>query len=233
MESAPRGAGPADRPAPHAAHAHLRRAHAARAAPGQDVVLHALPRRGSGLGRAGHGAAAEGHAVPGLSQPGSLRGPRATARRPDVPAALEYARHVQRPAAAGDVPLGGRPHLLDLRQPDDAIPAGRGLGDGRGDQGRGRHRGVVDRRRIECRSRLPPCDAVRLRLHGAGDPQHRQQPVGDLDIPGLRGRRAALVRGARPGVWHGRYPGRRQRLPGRACRDAVGGRARAPARARR
>ncbi len=31
-----------------------------------------------------------------------------TARRPDVPAALEHARHVQGPAAAGDVPLGAK-----------------------------------------------------------------------------------------------------------------------------
>ena len=78
MESAPGGPGPADRPAPHAAHAHVRRSHAAHAAPGQDVLLHELPRRGSGVGRAGHGAASEGHAVSVLSQTGTVHRPRAT-----------------------------------------------------------------------------------------------------------------------------------------------------------
>jgi hypothetical protein len=47
VESAPRGRGPAGRPAPHAAHAHLRRPHAAHAAPGKDLLLYALLRRGS------------------------------------------------------------------------------------------------------------------------------------------------------------------------------------------
>ena len=85
----------------------------------------------------------------------------------------------------------------------------------------------LDRRGLERRGRLPPRDAVRLRVPGAGDPQRRQQPVGDLHVPGLRRRRAALVRGARPGLRHGRRARRRQRLPRRVRGHAVGGRARA------
>ena len=167
------------------------------------------------------------HAVPVLSQPGPVHGSRPAARRPHVPVALEHARHVQGPPAAGDVPLDGGPHLLDLGQPDDAVSAGGRLGHGRGDQGRGRHRRELDRRGLERRGRLPPRDAVRLRVPGAGDPQRRQQPVGDLDVPGLRRRRAALVRGARPGLRHGRHARGRQRFPRRVCGDAVGGGARA------
>ncbi len=44
---------------------------------------------------------------------------------------------------------------------------------------------------------------------------------------GLRRRRAALVRGARPGLRHGRHPRRRQRLPRGVRGHAVGRRARA------
>ena len=43
-------------------------------------------------------------------------------------------------------------------------------------------------------------------------------------FPGICGRRATLVRGARPGVWHRGHSRRRQRLPRGLCRDAVGGR---------
>ena len=231
---APRDRRAADRPAPHAAHARLRRSHAAHAAAGQDFVLHALARRGSRVGRAVHGVATHRHAVPVVSQPGFLHGARAAAGRPHVPAALEHARHVQGPAVAGDVSVGRGPHLLDLGQPDDAVPAGRRLGDGRGDEGHRRHRRQLDRRGLERRGRFPPRDAVRIRVPGAGDPERRQQPVGDLDVPGFRGRRAALVRGAWPRVRHGRHPRRRQRLPRRVCGHAVGGAsARAPARVRR
>ena len=81
-----------------------------------------------------------GHAVPVVPQPGPLHGARQAAGGPDVPAAVQHPRHVQGPPAAGDVSLERRPHLLDLRQPDHAVPAGRRLGHGGGDQGRGRHR---------------------------------------------------------------------------------------------
>jgi 2-oxoisovalerate dehydrogenase E1 component alpha subunit len=39
-----------------------------------------------------------------------------------------------------------------------------------------------------------------------------EQSVGDLDFPGLCGRRATIVRGARPGLRHRRHPRRRQRF---------------------
>ncbi len=65
-------------------------------------------------------------------------------------------------------------------------------------------------RGFECRGRFSPRDAVCRGVPGAGDPERGQQPVGDLDLPGFRGRRAALVCGARPGLRDGRHPRGRQ-----------------------
>ena len=58
-------------------------------------------------------------------------------------------------------------------------------------------------------------------------PQRRQQPVGDLDVPDLRGRRAEIVRGARAGLRHSGHSRRRQRFPRGVRGHAVGCRARA------
>ncbi len=124
--------------APHAADARVRRPHAAHPALGKDFLLHALVRRGGRVGRDGDGAAPVRHAVSLVPQPGPLRRARPADARPDVPAALEHARHVQGPAASGHVPLARRQHLLHLRQSGDAVPAGGRLGDGGGDQGPGR-----------------------------------------------------------------------------------------------
>ncbi len=143
------------------------------------------------------------HAVPVVSQPGPVHRPRTTAGRPDVPAAVQHTRHVQGPAAAGDVSLGGGTDLLDLGQSRHAVPAGGGLGDGRCHQGRGRHRRELAGRRLERRGGFSPRDAVCLGLPGPGDPERGEQPVGDFDLPGLRGRRAALAlpRAARATGW--------------------------------
>ncbi len=51
---------------------------------------------------------------------------------------------------------------------------------------------------------FPRGAGLRLDLQGAGRPQHRQQPVGDLDLPGHRARRLRHVRRARPGLRHSR-----------------------------
>ena len=56
----------------------------------------------------------------------------------------------------GHVSLERGPHLLDLRQPNYPVPAGRGLGHGRGHPQRRPHRLHLDRRRLERRGRLPP-----------------------------------------------------------------------------
>ena len=77
-------------------------------------------------------------------------------------------------------------------------------------------------------SRLPRRAGLRLDLQGAGRAQHRQQPVGDLDLPGHRARRLRHLRGARPRLRHPGAAGRRQRLSGRACGRQMGGRAGAP-----
>ena len=78
-----------------------------------------------------------------------------------------------------------------------AVHPGGGLGDGLGDQGRHAHRVGLDRRRLDGGARFPQRAHVRRGVPGAGDPQHRQQPVGDLVVPGHRGRRGGHLRRAR------------------------------------
>jgi 2-oxoisovalerate dehydrogenase E1 component alpha subunit len=74
-------------------------------------------------------------------------------------------------------------------------------------------------------SGLPLRPVVRAGVSRAGHPQRRQQPVGDLHLPGLRGRRAQVVRGARARLRHSGHSRRRQRLPRGVCGHAVGCRA--------
>ena len=73
--------------------------------------------------------------------------------------------------------------------------------------------------------RLPRRAGVRLHLPRAGRPQHRQQPMGDLDLSGHRARRLRHFRGARPRVRPARAARRRQRLSRRPCGRQMGGRA--------
>ena len=56
------------------------------------------------------------------------------------------------------------------------------------------------------------------------DPQHREQPLGDLDSRGLRPRCVGDVRRSRVRLQHPCVTGRRQRLPGGLRSLAVGGR---------
>jgi hypothetical protein len=83
----------------------------------------------------------------------------------------------------------------------------------------------LDRRRLHRRERLPRRPGLRLDLQGAGGAQHRQQPVGDLDLPGHRPRRVRHLRRARARLRHPRPARRRQRLSGGARRREVGDRA--------
>ena len=85
----------------------------------------------------------------------------------------------------------------------------------------------MDRGRLDRRIGLPCRAGFRLHLQGAGHPQHRQQSVGDLDLPGDRPRRLRHIRGARSRLRHPRAQGRRQRLSCRPCRRQMGSRARA------
>ena len=135
---------------------------------------------------------------------------------------------LQGPPAAGHVLLEGARLLLDLRQSGDAVHPGGRLGDGLGDQGRHPHRRRLDRRRLDRRIRLPRRAGLRLDLQGAGGPQRRQQPVGDLDLPGHRARRLRHLCGARPRLRHPVAEGRRQRLSRRPRGREMGGRAGAP-----
>jgi 2-oxoisovalerate dehydrogenase E1 component alpha subunit len=74
-------------------------------------------------------------------------------------------------------------------EPDHPIHPGRRLGDGVGDQEGHQDRGRLGRRGLDRRGRLSRRSRLRLHLQGAGRPQHRQQPVGDLHLPGRRPRR--------------------------------------------
>ena len=80
----------------------------------------------------------------------------------------------------------------------------------------------VDRRRLDRGIGLPRRPGFRLHLQGAGRAQHRQQSVGDLDLPGHRPRRLRHIRGARSRLRHSCAQGRRQRLSRRLCRGANG-----------
>ena len=124
------------RPAGDGEDARLRRSHAAGAAPGQDVVLHALHRRGGVRRRPGARAGPRRHVLPDVPPAGLADRPRLAARRHDVPDLLQREGPAARPADAGHV-LGPRGRVLhDLRQPRHAVHPGRRLGDGGGHQGR-------------------------------------------------------------------------------------------------
>ena len=205
----------------------LRRPHADRAAAEEDLVLHAVPRRGGDRDRARARHRRRRHVLPDLSPAGpAARARRRLDGRHDVPADVERARSAQGPAAAGDVLGQARRLLHDQRQPRDPVHPGGRLGDGLGDQGRHPDRLRLDRRRRHRRGRLPHRAHLRPRLPGAGDPQRRQQPVGDLDLPGDRRRRGDHLRGARHRLRHRLAARRRQRLPRRPRGVALGRRAR-------
>ncbi len=71
--------------------------------------------------------------------------------------------------------------------------AGGGMGDGVVHQRRVRPGSDLDRRRLQRRSGRSLRNGVRLGVQGAGDHQHREQSVGDLHVPGNRGRRRPLT----------------------------------------
>ena len=106
---------------------------------------------------------------------------------------------------------------------DDAISAGGRLGDGVGGEGRHADRGDVVRRGIDRGGRFPFGLHLCQRLPRAGDHERRQQPMGDFELLGLRGRRGDDLRGARGRLWHRRAAGRRQRRAGGLCGDPMGG----------
>ena len=119
----------AARPARDDEDARLRRAHADRAAPEEDLVLHAVPRRGGDRHRARAGARAGRHVLPDLPPAGPAAGARRRRHgRADVPAAEQRARPDEGPPAAGDVLVQARRLLLDLGQPRDAVHPGGRLG---------------------------------------------------------------------------------------------------------
>ena len=86
--------------------------------------------------------------------------------------------------------------LLHLGQPRHPIRASGRVGDGIRHQRRHANRFRRRRRRNHGRGRLPSCPHVRNHVPGTGDPQRRQQPVGDLVVPRHRRWQSVDVRGA-------------------------------------
>ncbi len=133
------------------------------------------------------------------------------------------ARPAQGPAAAGPLFVEVARLLLDLGQPRHSVHPGRRLGDGVGFARWHRDRVGLDRRGLNGRVRLSRRTVVRVDLSGARDPEHRQQPLGDLHARRLRAWRVGDVRRPRVRVQHPRVARRRQRLP-RGLRGVVLGR---------
>ena len=139
---------------------------------------------------------------------------------------LQRARSAEGPPAAGDVLVAASTASSRSRATSRRSSSRRSAGRWRRrSSGDTQDRRRLDRRRRDRRVRLPRRAGLRLDLPGAGDPQHRQQPVGDLDLPGHRPRRLGHLRRARPRLRHPGAARRRQRLPRRVCRGAMGGRA--------
>ena len=141
----------AQRPARHDADARLRRAHALVAAPGQDLVLHYLPRRGGCRDRPSQGARARRHVLCDLPPAGAPDRARLAAGRHDVRDLLQREGPTQGTSAPRPLFVEGGGLLHRLRQSRHPISPGRGLGDGLGDHGGHEHRLGLDRRR-----RRPP-----------------------------------------------------------------------------
>ena len=159
------------------------------------------------------GARARRHVLPDLPPAGPADRRRLSDGRDDEPDLFQRARPAEGPAAAGDVlvarstassrsPATSRTQFIQAVgwamasaiKGDTRIAAG-WIGDG-----------------STAEARLPRRAGLRLDLPGAGDPQHRQQPVGDLDLPGHRPRRLGHLRRARPRLRHPVAARRRQRL---------------------
>ena len=174
-------------PARHDADPRLRRAHALVAAPGQDVVLHHLSRRGGDRDRASQGPRRGRHVFSDLPPAGPADRPGLADRRYDVRNLLERERSSQRPSASRALFVQEGWVFLRLRQPRHTISASGWLGDGVRNFGRYAHRVRLDRRRIDRGKRFPCGARVRLRLPAAGHSQRGQQSVGDLVLSGHRG----------------------------------------------
>ncbi len=175
-------------PSRHDAGADLRRPDVPRPAAGQDQLLHEIDGRGGGGGGRRPCSVPRRHVLSHLSPAGHPRS-RATIRSSTMMCQI-YSNRGD-PLQGRQLPimysLEGARLLLHLRQSRDPVPAGGGLGDGVGDQGRQPHRRRLDRRRLDRRGRFPRRLHLRRRLSRAGHPQRRQQPVGDLEL--LRHRR--------------------------------------------
>ena len=160
-----------------------------------------------------------------LPPAGPLDRARLADRRHDVRDLLQREGSSQRPAASRALFVQEGRLFHRLRQSWHAISARCRLGDGFGDFRRCAYRLGLDRRRRDGGERFPLGAGVRLRLPGAGHSQRRQQPVGDLVLPGHCGGRERQVRGARPRLRHSLAARRRQRLSCGPRRVPMGGRA--------
>ena len=219
---------PAGRPAPHAAHAHLRRSHAAHAAPGKDLLLYALAsaRRPSRWRR------------PWRCSPATCCFRRTASRASTWCAASRWSiscascsRTRATCARAGSCRscITGTPGRIFSISGNLTTQFPQAVGWAMA-------AAIRNEDHIAC-TWIGEGSSAEADFHhgllfaavlpGAGHHEHRQQPVGDLHVPGHGGRRAALVRGARPGLRRRRHPRRRQRFPRGVRGHAVGRAARA------
>ena len=214
------------------ADARLRRPHADRAAPEEDVVLHAEPRRGGDRQSRTRSRSSRATCA---SRPTASRAccSRATTS-PMVEMICQLMSNerdpLQRPPAAGDVFVQARRLLLDL-------PATSRRSSSRRSAGRWPRRSRATRGSPS--AWIGDGATAEADFHTALTFAHvyrapvilerRQQPVGDLDLPGDRRRRRHHVRGARRRLRHRVAARRRQRLPRGLRGVALGRRARARA----
>jgi len=191
-------------PAAHAAHPHLRRAHAALAALGKDLFY--MRSFGERLSRWRRECGCAGDMLfPSYRNQGLYMVRQAAGE--SCASCSRTRATCARPAAPGHVPLARGPYFLDLRNLRRSSRR-RWAGDGVRHQGRddiavnGSAKGRAPRRISTTRCCSRPST-------GAGDTQHRQQPVAISTFQASPAASSARSR-RRPGLRHGGHPRRWQ-----------------------
>ena len=148
---------------------------------------------------------------------------RPEARRPDVPAAVQHAGHVQGPAAAGDVSLGAKRGCS--RSPAISPPSSRRLWAG---PWRRRSRAKITSPPPGWATAPPPkrtsttrwCSRRSYRAPVILNVVNNQWAISTFQA--FAGGEGRVVRGARPGLRHAGHSRRRQRFPRGVCGHAAG-----------
>ena len=194
------------------------------AAPGQDLVLHEMHRRGGGRLRLPDGARAGRHELPDLPPAGAADRPGLAAGRHDVPGLLQRRRTACRAGSCRCCIRRGRP--ASSRSPAISPRNTR-----RRSAGRWPRRSAATRRIAA--AWIGEGSTAESDFHAALIFASVYRPPVILNVvnnqwaissyQGDRRRRERDLRGARAWLWHPLAAGRRQRLPRGACRDRLGG----------